>query len=420
MERMIITHSPALQGEVSISGAKNSALPILAASLLGTEEIILSDVPPLEDVRVILQVIQSLGAQVSYEDETTVRINSKDLNNYNTPGELMGKMRASFLVMGPLMARIGKSITKLPGGCTIGSRPVDYHLKGFKALGCAITQDDSTIAAAAPVTGLSGNVVYLDFPSVGATQNIMMAATLAKGTSIIENAAREPEIVDLANFLNKIGADIKGAGTSNIKIRGVERLKGGNHSIIPDRIEAATFMIGSAITGGNVLIKNIIPSHLIPVTAKLQEVGCTIEEGEETLLVKGPRRLNPTSIKTMPYPGFPTDAQSQFMAMMTISKGESRVVETVFENRFMHVAELVRMGAVIDIIGKEAIIRGVGELQGAEVRATDLRAGAALVLAGLVAQGKTVLSELYHLDRGYYRLEEKIQALGGDIQRINF
>ena len=420
MERMIITHSPALQGEVSISGAKNSALPILAASLLGTEEIILSDVPPLEDVRVILQVIQSLGAQVSYEDETTVRINSKDLNNYNTPGELMGKMRASFLVMGPLLARIGKSITKLPGGCTIGSRPVDYHLKGFKALGCAITQDDSTIAAAAPVTGLSGNVVYLDFPSVGATQNIMMAATLAKGTSIIENAAREPEIVDLANFLNKIGADIKGAGTSNIKIRGVERLKGGNHSIIPDRIEAATFMIGSAITGGNVLIKNIIPSHLIPVTAKLQEVGCTIEEGEETLLVKGPRRLNPTSIKTMPYPGFPTDAQSQFMAMMTISKGESRVVETVFENRFMHVAELVRMGAVIDIIGKEAIIRGVGELQGAEVRATDLRAGAALVLAGLVAQGKTVLSELYHLNRGYYRLEEKIQALGGDIQRINF
>ncbi len=420
MERMIITHSHALQGEVSISGAKNSALPILAASLLGTEDIILSDVPPLEDVRIILQVIQSLGAQVSYEDETTVRINSKDLNHYNTPGELMGKMRASFLVMGPLLARIGKSITKLPGGCTIGSRPVDYHLKGFKALGCAITQDDSTIAAAAPVTGLSGNVVYLDFPSVGATQNIMMAATLAKGTSIIENAAREPEIVDLANFLNKIGADIKGAGTSNIKIRGVERLKGGNHSIIPDRIEAATFMIGSAITGGNVLIKNIIPSHLIPVTAKLQEVGCTIEEGEETLLVKGPRRLNPTSIKTMPYPGFPTDAQSQFMAMMTISKGESRVVETVFENRFMHVAELVRMGAVIDIIGKEAIIRGVSALQGAEVRATDLRAGAALVLAGLVAQGKTVLSELYHLDRGYYRLEEKIQALGGDIQRINF
>lgn len=420
MERMIITHSHALQGEVSISGAKNSALPILAASLLGTEDIILSDVPPLEDVRIILQVIQSLGAQVSYEDETTVRINSKDLNHYNTPGELMGKMRASFLVMGPLLARIGKSITKLPGGCTIGSRPVDYHLKGFKALGCAITQDDSTIAAAAPVTGLSGNVVYLDFPSVGATQNIMMAATLAKGTSIIENAAREPEIVDLANFLNKIGADIKGAGTSNIKIRGVERLKGGNHSIIPDRIEAATFMIGSAITGGNVLIKNIIPSHLIPVTAKLQEVGCTIEEGEETLLVKGPRRLNPTSIKTMPYPGFPTDAQSQFMAMMTISKGESRVVETVFENRFMHVAELVRMGAVIDIVGKEAIIRGVSALQGAEVRATDLRAGAALVLAGLVAQGKTVLSELYHLDRGYYRLEEKIQALGGDIQRINF
>ena len=325
MERMIITHSPALQGEVSISGAKNSALPILAASLLGTEEIILSDVPPLEDVRVILQVIQSLGAQVSYEDETTVRINSKDLNNYNTPGELMGKMRASFLVMGPLLARIGKSITKLPGGCTIGSRPVDYHLKGFKALGCAITQDDFTIAAAAPVTGLSGNVVYLDFPSVGATQNIMMAATLAKGTSIIENAAREPEIVDLANFLNKIGADIKGAGTSNIKIRGVERLKGGNHSIIPDRIEAATFMIGSAITGGNVLIKNIIPSHLIPVTAKLQEVGCTIEEGEETLLVKGPRRLNPTSIKTMPYPGFPTDAQSQFMAMMTISKRATQI-----------------------------------------------------------------------------------------------
>ena len=417
MERMIIEESPPFKGEVTISGAKNSALPLLAASLLGTEDVILSDVPPLEDVRVILQVIEYLGAKVVYEDETTVRINAKNLSHYNTPYELMRKMRASFLVMGPLLARVGKSITTIPGGCTIGARPVDLHLKGFKALGCTVSQLETEIGAVAPSTGLNGNIIYLDFPSVGATQNIMMAATLAKGTSLIENAAQEPEIVDLANFLNKMGANITGAGTSNIKIRGVDQLHGACHSIIPDRIEAA-LLIGAAITKGQVLVKNVIPSHLTPVTAKLREAGCTIEEREECLLVTGPRRLKATNIKTLPYPGFPTDAQSQFMSMMTISEGSSKVVETVFENRFMHVAELLRMGADITTHGKEAEIRGVGKLHGAEVRATDLRAGAALVLAGLTAEGKTILSELHHLDRGYYKLEDKIRGLGGNIKRI--
>ncbi len=418
MDRMLIRHSDPLVGEVTISGAKNSALPILAATLLGTEDIILSDVPRLEDVRVMIEVLEHLGAEVEHLDETTVRINSKNLGNYNTPGELMGKMRASFLVMGPLLARLGKSLTKLPGGCTIGARPVDLHLKGFRSLGCSISQDANVIGASVGNGKLTGGTVYLDFPSVGATQNIMMAATMAKGDTLIENAAREPEIVDLANFINKLGGDVRGAGTSNIRVRGVEKLYGTNHSIIPDRIEAATFMIGAAMTRGKVRVQNLIPSHLVPITAKLREAGAVVVEDGDAMIVSATKRPVATNIKTMPYPGFPTDAQSQFMAMMAISEGESRLVETVFENRFMHVAELVRMGANIETYGKEAVVRGVPLLFGAEVRATDLRAGAALVLTGLVAEGTTTLTEIAHLDRGYDRIEEKIAALGGDIRRV--
>lgn len=418
MDRMLIRHSAPLKGEVTVSGAKNSALPILAATLLGTEDIILSDVPRLEDVRVMIEVLEHLGCEVEHIDETTVRINSKNLANYNTPGELMGKMRASFLVMGPLLARLGKSLTKLPGGCTIGARPVDLHLKGFRSLGCQISQDANIIGASVGKRKLIGGTVYLDFPSVGATQNIMMAATMAKGDTMIENAAREPEIVDLANFINKMGGDVRGAGTSNIRVRGVEKLYGTTHSIIPDRIEAATFMIGAAMTRGKVRIKNLIPSHLVPISAKLREAGAVVVEDGDSMIVSATKRPIATNIKTMPYPGFPTDAQSQFMAMMAVSEGNSRLVETVFENRFMHVSELVRMGANIETFGKEAVVRGVPLLFGAEVRATDLRAGAALVLAGLVAEGETTLTEIGHLDRGYDHIEEKIAALGGDIIRI--
>lgn len=418
MDRMLIRHSEPLRGEVTISGAKNSALPILAATLLGTEDIVLSDVPRLEDVRVMIEVLEHLGAEVEHIDETTLRVNSKNLDNYNTPGELMGKMRASFLVMGPLLARLGKSLTKLPGGCTIGARPVDLHLKGFRSLGCSISEDENVVGASVGEGTLMGGTVYLDFPSVGATQNIMMAATMAKGDTLIENAAREPEIVDLANFINKLGGDVRGAGTSNIRIRGVKKLGGTTHSIIPDRIEAATFMIGAAMTRGKVRVNNLIPSHLVPITAKLREAGAVVVEDGDAMIVSATKRPVATNIKTMPYPGFPTDAQSQFMAMMAISEGNSRLVETVFENRFMHVAELVRMGANIETYGKEAVVRGVPLLFGAEVRATDLRAGAALVLSGLVAEGMTTLTEISHLDRGYDRIEEKIAALGGDIRRV--
>lgn len=421
MERMIIEKSPALEGSIRVMGAKNSALPILAATLLGTEEIILDDVPSLKDVEVIIEVLKYLGAEVEYLDKTTVRINSAQVSKTEPPYELMSKMRASFLVLGPLLTRLGTSRTSMPGGCAIGARPIDLHLKGFRALGATVEENnEECYVEASAKGGLIGDTMYLDFPSVGATQNIVMAATMAKGETVIENAAKEPEIVDLCQFLNKMGADIKGAGTSNIRIRGVEKLTGCRHSIIPDRIETATFMIAAAMTKGNLLIENMIPDHVHPITAKLKEMGCTIEEGEDMVRVKGPEKLLPTSIKTLPYPGFPTDAQAQFMAMLAICTGEpSKVTETVFENRFMHAEELVRMGADIRTDGNVATIYGVRQLQGAEVRATDLRAGAALILAGLVAEGKTIMSDLYHIDRGYVEFEERLRSIGAQITRVD-
>lgn len=421
MERMIIERSPGLTGNIRVMGAKNSALPILAATLLGTEEIVLYDVPSLKDVEVMIKVLESLGAEVEYLEPTTVRINSANVDKTEPPYELMRQMRASFLVLGPILARLGTARTSMPGGCAIGARPIDLHLKGFRALGATVTENDEEfyVEASAP-DGLIGDALYLDFPSVGATQNIIMAATLTRGETIIENAAKEPEIVDLCQFLNKMGADIKGAGTSNIRIKGVEKLKGTRHSIIPDRIETATFMIAAAMTKGDLLIENIIPDHVHPINAKLKEMGCTVEEDEEIIRVKGPEKLIPTSIKTLPYPGFPTDAQAQFMAMLTICPGkESRVVETVFENRFMHAEELIRMGANIKTDGNEAIVRGVKELYGAEVRATDLRAGAALILAGMVAEGKTIMSDLYHIDRGYVDFEGRLRSIGANITRVD-
>lgn len=412
----MVEKSPPLRGNVRISGAKNSALPILAASLLGTEDIILEDVPMLKDVDVMCEVLISLGAKVELLDEGIIKINCKDIDSYETPYELMSKMRASFLVTGPLLTRLGKAKTSLPGGCAIGTRPIDLHLKGFKALGAEIDVDHGSVSSYAEK--LVGDRIYLDFPSVGATENIMMAAVMAEGETIIDNAAMEPEIVDLSNFLNKLGAQIKGAGTSSIKIKGVKKLGGATHSIIPDRIEAGTFMVAAAITKGDIVVENVITSHIKPVIAKLREVGCEIYEDGDKVRVIGTRHPKAVDVKTLPYPGFPTDMQAQFMALMSVSEGTSVIIETVFENRFRHVDELKRMGADIKIDGRSAIIQGVDNLMSAPVKATDLRAGAALVLAGLVSDGITEITDIYHIDRGYENLESKFAKLGAKIYRV--
>lgn len=417
-EILVVRENGPLKGEVYISGAKNSALPILAASLLATEEVILDEVPKLKDIEVMVEILRSLNAKVEYISETSLRIDSSKVDKYETPFDLMDKMRASFIVMGPLLSRFGHAITKAPGGCNIGKRPIDLHLKGFEALGAETIMSHEEISSRTK-NGLKGDIIYLDFPSVGATENIMMAATTAEGETVIENAAKEPEIVDLASFLSKMGASIIGAGTSNITIKGVEKLKGTRHTIVPDRIEAATYMLAAAITGGDILVKNVLGSHIRPIIAKLIEMGAQVEEieDEDMIRVKANGKLKSTNIKTLPYPGFPTDAQSQFMALMTVCKGESSVVETVFENRFMHVDELKKMGAAIITEGNRAVIVGVDKLHGAEVKATDLRAGAALILAGLVADGETKISDIYHIDRGYSYLIEKFTKLGALIER---
>ena len=418
MPKILVRKSAPLEGTVKIDGAKNAALPIIAASLLGTEPIVLEDVPNLVDVKIILKVLENLGAKVKFLSENRVSIDSSKINSFVTDRSLMEKMRASFLVMGPLLARFGRADAFLPGGCAIGSRPIDLHLKGFKILGALIEEEPDKISARCEK--LYGDTIYLDFPSVGATQNIMMAATLAKGETIIENAAKEPEIVDLGNFLNKMGAKISGAGTSTITIVGVEKLKGTVHTIIPDRIEAATFMIAAAITGGKVVVQNCISNHIKPVIAKLKETGAyvVVNEDEDSIFVKGSDKIKGTDIKTLPYPGFPTDVQAQFMAYLCVCEDQAKVTETVFENRFMHVDELNKMGAIIATSGKEARIAGVRKLVGADVKATDLRAGAALVLAGLVAEGTTIIGNIYHIDRGYNDFVGKMKSLGADIERV--
>ncbi|WP_207644723.1 UDP-N-acetylglucosamine 1-carboxyvinyltransferase [Caloranaerobacter ferrireducens] len=415
MAKIIVEKSPPLKGTVRISGAKNSALPIIAASLLSTGKCILEDVPDLKDVDVICEVLSSLGADVKRVSREKLQINASIIDNFEAPYELMKKMRASFLVMGPLLARMGKARVSMPGGCAIGTRPIDLHLKGFKALGAKIEVGHGYVEASADK--LKGEKIYLDFPSVGATENIMMAASLAEGETIIENAAQEPEIVDLANFLNKIGGDVKGAGTSTIKIKGVKTLNGGRHQIIPDRIEAGTFMVGAAITGGDIIIENIMVDHIKSIIAKLKEAGVEIIEDGDRIRVIGKKPIKAIDIKTMPYPGFPTDMQAQFMALMSVANGTSVIIETVFENRFMHVDELKRMGANIKIEGRSAIIQGTNKLMGAPVKATDLRAGAALILSGLIAEGKTEISNIFHIDRGYSNIEQKLSNLGAKIYR---
>lgn len=415
MAKIIVEKSPPLKGTVRVSGAKNSVLPILAASLLATEKCVLEDVPPLRDVDVICELLISLGADVKRINREQIEIKANQIDNFEAPYELVRKMRASFLVMGPLLARMGKARISMPGGCAIGTRPIDLHLKGFKALGAEITLGHGFVEAKADK--LIGSKIYLDFPSVGATENIMMAAVLAEGQTIIENAAEEPEITDLANFLNKMGAQIKGAGTDTVKIKGVEKLRGTTHTVIPDRIEAGTYMVAAAMTGGNVLIDNVEVEHLKPVIAKLREMDIEIYEEGNGLRVIGAPRPKSVDIKTLPYPGFPTDMQAQFMALLSISEGTSVIIETVFENRFMHVSEMKRMGADIKIEGRSAIVEGQKRLTGAPVKATDLRAGAALILAGLVSDGRTEVTNIEHIERGYVDIEKKLRGLGANIYR---
>ncbi len=371
--------------------------------------------PNLRDVHVISDLLRHLGAEVTYEG-TTLTVDASNITTCEAPYELVRKMRASFLVMGPLLARFNHTKISMPGGCAIGTRPIDLHLKGFKSLGAEVEIDHGFVEA--KTEKLTGNKLYLDFPSVGATENIMMAAALAEGTTIIENAAEEPEIVDLANFLNEMGTNVKGAGTNTIKIKGVESLKGAEHTVIPDRIEAATYMVAAAMTKGDITVENVLMEHLKPIIAKLRETGCEIIKMENAVRVIGPEVLKPIDIKTLPHPGFPTDVQAQFMAMLTIANGTAVVIETVFENRFMHVAEFNRMGADIKIEGRSAIVNGVDKLYGAKVNATDLRAGAALILCGLIAEGETQIGEIYHIQRGYVDIDKKIRALGGNIEIV--
>lgn len=419
MEKLIVKGGNRLVGAVKTSGAKNAVLPIIAASILGTTPSHLDEVPMLEDVHTISEVLKCLGLAVECSPEKNVLdIDSTEITSYEAPYELVRTMRASFLVMGPLLARIGKARISMPGGCAIGARPIDIHLKGFEALGVKIEQGHGYIEASAP-EGLKGTSIYFDFPSVGATENIMMAASLAEGTTILENAAEEPEIVDLANYLNKMGAKIRGAGTDTIRIEGVEKLHGADYTIIPDRIEAGTYMIAAAMTGGDVVVENVLPEHQKPLIAKLREAGAVVEEDIDKVRVIGKNPLKAVSIKTLPYPGFPTDMQAQMMAMMVIAEGRSKVTETVFENRFMHVVELNRMGAQISTEGRSAVIDGPCKLTGCDVRATDLRAGAAMILAGLVAEGKTRIGDLHHIDRGYENIVAKLKNLGADIERVD-
>lgn len=417
MEKIIVRGGQRLHGTVKVEGAKNAVLPVIAATLLASDgKSVICDVPTLSDVYTINEVLRNLHAEVVFENNTVVVDASRELKD-EAPFEYVRKMRASVLVMGSLLARNGRARVALPGGCAIGSRPIDQHLKGFEAMGAKVKVGNGFIEA--EVDGrLKGAKIYLDFPSVGATENIMMAATLAQGTTIIENVAKEPEIVDLANFLNKMGARVRGAGTGTLRIEGVDVLFGAEHNIIPDRIEAGTFMVAAALTGGNVLVQGAVPEHISSLIAKMEEMGVTIIEEEDGVRVIGPERLKAVDIKTMPHPGFPTDMQSQMMALLLRAEGTSMITETVFENRFMHVEEFRRMNADIKIEGRSVILNGLSNLQGAEVSATDLRAAAALILTGLVSEGVTRVTELKHLDRGYVNFHGKLAGLGADIERV--
>ena len=415
LAHLIVSKSDRLVGEVIVSGAKNAVLPIIAATLLVEGTSVIKGVPNLSDVNVMCDLLSYLGAKVKFENDTLI-IDAKNITKNEAPYELVGKMRASFLVLGPLIARFKRATVSMPGGCPIGTRPIDLHLKGFKMLNTKVEIEHGCIDAY--TNELVANHIYLDFPSVGATENIIMAASLADGITVIENAAEEPEIVDLANFINEMGGKVRGAGTNTIRITGVKKLNEVEHTVIPDRIEAGTYMVAAAVTRGDIIVRNVINDHLRPVIAKLIEVGCKINEEGDFVRVVGPDIIKATDIKTMPHPGFPTEMQSLFMTLLSVSDASSLVTETVFENRFMNVNELKRMGADIKIEGKSALVTGVKELQGTSVKATDLRAGASLILAGLIANGESEISDIHHIDRGYVDIENKIRALGGKIRRV--
>ncbi|MDO9536532.1 MAG: UDP-N-acetylglucosamine 1-carboxyvinyltransferase [Bacillota bacterium] len=417
MERFIIEGGTKLEGSLSVKGAKNSMLPIMAASVLncGQEDIVLHNIPDILDMHVMMKILQSLGAKVNFKDNTLV-INVKDVDSYSIADELMTEMRSSIFLMGPLLARLGKIRVTYPGGCSIGERPIDLHFKGLEAMGVKIREEKGHILASAP--DLRGTEIHLDYPSVGATENLMMAAVLAKGKTVINNAAREPEIVDLQNFLNAMGAQVRGAGTETLRIMGVKELGKCKYRIIPDRIVAGTYLMAAAITGSRLSLKDIISSHLDAVVAKMREAGVLIEATEDSLEVINGELKAVETLRTLPYPSFPTDLQAPMMALLTLAKGTSIITESVFEARFKHAAELNRLNAKILVEGRNAVIEGVNKLKGADVEATDLRAGAALILAGLAAEGTTVITGIKYIDRGYEYIEKDLQKVGARITRI--
>ena len=421
MDKLIIQGQSKLFGDVLISGAKNAALPILISSLLTSDKLTLTNVPKLFDINTTVKLLQFLGVGIS-KDEDSIELIAKSINHIDAPYDLVKTMRASVLVLGPLLSRFGKARVSLPGGCAIGSRPVDIHIRGLEAMGAKITIDQGYINASSehlPDAKLLGVKIYMDQVTVTGTENLMMAATLARGETVLENAAKEPEVIDLGNCLIKMGAKISGLGTDKVIIQGVENLSGTNHRIMFDRIEAGTYLVAAAMTGGEICCQGVDTDQMGAVIQKLQETGVKIRIDKDKITIKSDGRLKAVNLKTLPYPGFPTDMQAQFVAMNAMADGVSEVTETIFENRFMHVQELVRMGAIIDIKQNTAIIRGGEELCGANVMATDLRASASLVLAGLAAKGETIIERIYHLDRGYENLEEKFNQIGAKIKRIN-
>ncbi|CAB0150532.1 UDP-N-acetylglucosamine 1-carboxyvinyltransferase [Pseudidiomarina piscicola] len=416
MQKFVIKGGPALHGEVRISGAKNAALPILMASLLASDDVELQNVPALQDVRTTLKLLADLGVTSDTVDANSYRIHPQTINHHIASYELVKTMRASILVLGPLLARQGKAQVSLPGGCAIGARPVNLHIEGLRQMGADITVENGYINA--EVDGrLTGATIFLDTVSVTGTENLMMAATLAEGVTTIENAAREPEVIDLANFLNTLGADVRGAGSDTIEIHGVEKLHGGQYAVQPDRIETGTFLVAALVTGGDVTCRNTDPSMLDAVLNKLGEAGAEITKGDDWIRLQAPKRPRPVNVITAPHPAFPTDMQAQFCTLNAIAEGTGWVRETIFENRFMHVPELQRMGAQIELEGNTAICTGVERLAGAQVMCTDLRASASLVIAGLVAEGETTVQRIYHIDRGYEAIEQKLTALGAQIER---
>jgi len=416
MEQLVITGQRNLKGNVYISGAKNAVVAIIPAAIMANGICTIENLPCIEDVKCLVEALTQLGAVCEFVDENTLRIDSSNVTEYRATSESIRKIRASYYLMGALLSRFKKAEVAMPGGCNFGDRPIDLHIRGFKALGAEVVNENGIIKIYAD--NLVGANIYLDMASVGATINIMIAATMAKGVTVIENAAKEPHIVDTANFLNMLGAKIKGAGTDVIKITGVEQLHGAEYMIIPDQIEAGTYMIAGAISGGDITVKNIIPKHMDSLSAKLQEMGCTIYEGDDEIRVVSNGKLNSTNVKTMVYPGFPTDLQPQMTALLCVANGTSILTENVWENRFQYINELRRLGCNVTVEGKAAIIKGIEEFTGADVNATDLRAGAALVIAGLAAKGQTKIGNVKYIDRGYEKIEQKLAGLGADIKRI--